>query len=70
MRCLKFNRTGKLLFAGNEDGEIVIFDVAQGIPLDVINSSQKRAIWSMDISWGDKILALGTESGTIELYSV
>jgi hypothetical protein len=50
-------------------GEIVIFDLVQSVPIDVIKSKQSKAIWSIDISWDDAIVALGTESGTIELYN-
>ena len=70
VRSLKFNRSGAYLFAGNELGEIVIFDLVQNLPIDVVRSTQSKAIWSIDISWDDACLAIGTESGTIELYSM
>lgn len=54
---------------GNEIGEIVIFDLVKDIAIDVVKSKQSKAIWSIDISWDDAVVALGTESGTIELYS-
>ena len=69
IRCIKFNRAGTCIYAGNDIGELMIYDFIQKIPLDVIQSVQQRAIWSIDISWDDSIIALGTESGTIELYS-
>jgi WD40 repeat protein len=70
VRSLKFNRAGTHLFAGNDNGEVVIFDLVQNLPIDVIQTKQDKAIWTMDISWDDAVLALGTESGSIELYSV
>ena len=69
VRTMKFNRAGTFLYVGNETGEIVIFDLVQSVPIDVIQSNQSKAIWSIDISWDDAIIALGTESGTIELYN-
>jgi WD40 repeat protein len=69
VRSLKFNRAGTHLYVGNDLGEIVIFDLVQSVPIDVVKSIQSRAIWSIDISWDDAIVAIGTESGTIELYS-
>lgn len=50
---LKFNREGTLLLAGNDAGELVIFDVLEGVPLDVVKTQQDKAIWSLDISWED-----------------
>jgi len=69
VRCLKFNRAGTHLFAGNDLGQIAVFDLVHNLPIDVVSTSQSRAIWSMDISWDDGILAIGTETGTIELYN-
>lgn len=69
VRCLKFCRAGTYLYAGNDNGELVVFDLSQGSPIDVIRSQQSRAIWSIDISFDDAIIAFGTESGTIELHS-
>lgn len=57
------------MLAGNDFGEVVVFDLVQNIPIEVLQSKQSRAIWSMDISWDDAILALGTESGSVELYN-
>ena len=61
VRSLKFNRAGTHLFAGNDIGELAIFDLAQGLPIEVIETKQSKAIWSMDVSWDDAVLALGTE---------
>lgn len=71
VRCLRFARAGTYLYAGNDHGEIVVFDLLQrtAMAIDVIKSQQSRAIWSIDISYDDAIVALGTESGTIELHS-
>lgn len=69
VRSLKFDRAGTHLYVGNDMGELVIFDLVQSVPIDVIQSKQSRAIWSIDISWDDALVALGTESGTIELYN-
>ena len=38
VRSLKFNRAGTHLYVGNEFGEIVIFDLVQSVPIDVIQS--------------------------------
>ena len=38
VRSLKFNRAGTHLYAGNDFGELVIFDLIQRMPIDVINS--------------------------------
>lgn len=71
VRCLKFARAGTYLYAGNDHGEIVVFDLGArtAIAIDVIKSQQSRAIWSIDISYDDAIVVLGTESGTIEMHS-
>ena len=69
VRSLKFNRAGTHLYAGNENGELVIFDLIQNLPIEVIQTKQTKAIWSIDISFDDGIVAIGTESGSIELYS-
>ena len=69
VRSLKFNREGTHLYVGNEVGEIVIFDLIKDIVIDVVKSKQSKAIWSIDVSWDDAVVAIGTESGTIELYS-
>lgn len=69
VRSLKFSRSGNHLFSGNEYGQIVVFDVVKGQPLEVVQTCQLKAIWSMDISWDDQVLAVGTEDGTIELYN-
>ena len=70
VRSLKFSRSGNYLFSGNDFGEIVVFDINKAIPLEVIQTTQIKAIWSMDVSWDDQILSVGTEDSTIELYSV
>lgn len=69
VRSLKFSKSGNHLLSGNDFGEIVIFDIAKGIPIEIIQTCQTKAIWSMDISWDDQMLAVGTEEGTIELYN-
>lgn len=69
VRSLKFSKSGNHLFSGNEYGEVVIFDINKGVPLDVIQTLQSKAVWTMDISWDDSILSVGTEEGTIELYN-
>lgn len=69
VRSLKFSKSGNHLFSGNEYGEIIVFDIVKGQPIEVFKTMQTRAIWSMDISWDDQILAVGTEEGTIELYN-
>mmetsp|Transcript_2448 Transcript_2448/g.4143 ORF Transcript_2448/g.4143 Transcript_2448/m.4143 type:complete len:87 (-) Transcript_2448:392-652(-) len=53
VRSLKFNRDGTMLFAGNDEGELVIFDFVQGIPIEVVQTLQSKAIWSIDVSWDD-----------------
>lgn len=68
VRSLKFNRAGTHLYVGNENGDLVIFDLIQSIPIDIVRSKQTKAIWSIDVSQDDALIALGTESGTIELY--
>ena len=70
VRSLKFSRSGAHLFSGNETGQIVVFDVAQAQAIDIIQTCQARAVWSLDLSWDDQVLAAGTEDATIELYSV
>ena len=69
VRSLKFSKSGNHLLAGNDYGEVVIFDIVKSTPIEIIQSSQTKAIWSMDVSWDDQILAIGTEEGTIELYN-
>lgn len=49
---------------------MVIFDINKGLPLEVLSTCQMRAVWSMDISWDDSVLAVGTEDGTIGLYNL
>jgi WD40 repeat protein len=70
VRSLTFNKAGTHLFAGNDSGEVVIFDLSQNMAIEVIQSKQHKAIWSMDVSWDDAVLALGTESGQIEIYNL
>ena len=53
VRSLKFSRSGLHLFAGNDVGQIVIFDVQQGCALEIIQSCSARAIWNIDVSWDD-----------------
>jgi hypothetical protein len=48
----------------------VVFDIDRGQPIDIIQTCQQKAIWSLDVSQDDTLLAAGTELGTIELYSV
>lgn len=69
IRSLKFSKQGNHLISGNDHGQIVVFDVAKGIPIDVIDTCQIKAVWSLDVSWDDQIMAAGTEDGTIELYN-
>ena len=69
VRSLKFARAGTYLYAGNDLGELVVFDIVAGLAIEVIRSQQSKAIWSIDISFDDCVIALGTESGTIELHS-
>jgi hypothetical protein len=49
---------------------MVIFNVERGQPVDIVQTCQKQAIYSMDVSQDDSLLAIGTELGTIELYSI
>jgi WD40 repeat protein len=69
IRSLKFSKSGNHLMAGNDYGEIVVFDVNRGAPVEIIQTYNMKAIWSMDVSWDDSILSVGTEEGTIELYN-
>ena len=66
---MKFNRAGTYLYVGNDFGEIVIYDLVNHLPIDVFKSKQSKAIWSIDVSYDDAIIALGTESGSIELFN-
>jgi hypothetical protein len=70
VRSLKFTRSGLQLIAGNEVGVLVVFDIVSGQALDVVQTCQARAVWQIDVSHDDAIVALGTEMGTIELYSL
>ena len=47
------------------EGKLFLKDIA----IDIVKSKQNKAICSIDVSWDDAVVALGTESGTIELYS-
>jgi len=69
VRSLRFSKSGEHLFAGNEFGQIVVFDVEQAQAVDIIQTCQARAIWSIDVSWDDQVVAVGTEDATVELYS-
>ncbi len=53
IRSLKFSKSGNHLITGNDFGEVIIFDIVKGIPIDIIQTHQQRAIWSMDVSWDD-----------------
>jgi len=70
VRSLRFTRNGQLLIAGGDDGQFVVFDVNRGAALEVVQTCQQRAIWSIDVSWDDTLIAIGTEVGSIELYSI
>mmetsp|Transcript_40390 Transcript_40390/g.29758 ORF Transcript_40390/g.29758 Transcript_40390/m.29758 type:complete len:109 (+) Transcript_40390:255-581(+) len=50
VRSLAFTRSGNHLFAGNEYGILVCFDINKAVPLLVLNSCQGKAIWSLDVS--------------------
>ena len=58
------------MIAGNDVGTIIIFDLARGVPIDLVQTCQQRAIWTLDVDWDDNILAVGTEVGSIELYNL
>ena len=70
VRSLAFTKNGQYLIAGNEQGCLVFFDLTRGQPIELIQSCQQRAIWSIDVSWDDSLIAIGTEVGSIELYSL
>lgn len=70
VRSLKFSRSGLILIAGNDVGVMVIFDVQAGCAIEVVQTCQNRAIWQLDVSWDDTLIAIGTEMGTIELYNI
>ena len=70
IRSFAFTRSGTHLVAGNETGTLVIFDINRGTALDVVQTCQQRAIWSIDVSQDDSLIAIGTEVGSIELYSL
>lgn len=53
IRSLKFSKSGSYLIAGNEFGQMVIFDVQRAVPLEIIQTCQSKAIWSIDVSWDD-----------------
>ena len=67
VRSLKFSKSGNHLLAGNDYGEVVIFDIVKSTSVEIIQTTQTKAIWSMDVIWDDQILAIGTEEGSIEL---
>ncbi|CDW89409.1 transcription initiation factor tfiid subunit 5-like [Stylonychia lemnae] len=70
VRSLKFSKSGNHLISGNEYGQLVIFDINKAVPLEIIQTCQTKAIWSIDVSWDDQMIAIGTEDATIELYSL
>ena len=53
IRSLKFSKSGNHLISGNEYGELVIFDINKAMPLEIIQTCQSKAIWSIDVSWDD-----------------
>jgi hypothetical protein len=53
VRSLKFSKSGNHLLSGNDYGEVVIFDIVKATPIEIIQTLQTKAIWSMDISWDD-----------------
>lgn len=69
VRSLKFTRSGLFLIAGNDVGVMVVFDVQSGCAIEVVQTCQNRAIWQLDVSWDDTLIAIGTEMGTTELYN-
>ncbi len=70
VRALKFTKNGLFLLAGNDVGQLVVFDLIRGLAIDVIQTCQQKAIWSIDVSWEDNMIAIGTEVGSIELYNM
>lgn len=70
VRSLAFTKNGSHLIAGNDKGTLVVFDLNAGAPVDIIQTCQQRAIWSIDVCWDDALIAIGTEVGSIELYSL
>lgn len=69
VRSLKFSKAGNHLIAGNDYGSLVIFDVNKATPLEIIQTCQNKAVWSIDISFDDSLISVGTEDATIELYN-
>lgn len=70
VRALKFTRNGQYLLSGNDEGMLTIFDINRGVALEVVQTCQTKAIWSIDVSWEDSLVSIGTEVGSIELYSI
>ena len=50
VRSLRFSKSGNHLLAGNDYGEVVIFDIVKSTPIEIIQTTQSKAIWSMDLS--------------------
>lgn len=70
IRALKFSRSGNHLISGNEYGQLVIFDLNKATPLEIIHTCSTKAIWTIDVSWDDQLISVGTEDSTLELYSL
>jgi len=70
VRSLAFTKSGTHLIAGNDKGALVVFDLNRGQPIDIIQTCQQRAVWSIDVCWDDSLIAIGSEVGSVELYSL
>lgn len=73
-RCLKFTNNGKYLLSTNDKGELVIHDVQNCNILSVQENNddeeETNALWCVDVSQDDKVVAVGSENSFVRMYSL
>lgn len=73
VRCLKFSNNGKYILSTNDKGELIIHDINSTNIINVQKNndmeSESNALWSLDISQDDKVVAVGSENSYIKYFS-
>jgi hypothetical protein len=73
INCLKFSRSGKLLLAaggrGGASGQAVLYKVETGEKVTEVGSSETDAILAADLSPDQTMIAVGTPTKMVRVYS-
>jgi len=70
-RCLKFTNSGKYILSTNDRGELIIHDVNTcnivSVQENEDEDGEMNALWALDISQDDKVVAVGSENKFIKV---